>query len=418
MENNDCWHTENVVNEMNSFYDKFKANIEVTKHLNVVSKLIATADEKNCPVLDIGCGTAMLCEYFPDNSYVGADLTHILSGCAMKQFPNNLYKTCDIQTDDLNWISEYKMVVMNGFIDVMHNPIAILHKVLLNATKFVLIHRQEITEKGETNVITNGSYGGFTYHSIISRNDFNEILEMNSFQVVKELSCGFGNWENGGSSFLLRKRDSWALDKLDHLINSKLFFNKKERGFFIEAGAGDGKEQNNTFYFEFYKDWRGLLIEPIPENYIKCKEGRSPNTIVEHCALVSDSYEKDEIEIYNTVHCRGLMSVVKDSPLSSERLTYQPDGTAKLITVPANTLNQILEKNKEKIPPVIDILFLDVETYELEVLKGVDFNKWNIKYLVIEELNRADRSIKEYLFKWYFFVGWTTQRDCLYERKK
>lgn len=413
---NDCWHNEAVIDQMNEFYQQHKENSEVTKHLTVFTRLLEIADENNCPVLDIGAGTGSLCQYLPDNSYVGADLPHIISGCAMKNFPNNLYRVCDIQTDDLKWVSDYKIIVMNGFIDVMPNPIECLTKVLLNSSKFVILHRQEITEKGLTHTDQRGSYGGITFHSIISRSDFVSVLEKCNFQIVKELSCGFGNWENGGSSFLLRKRESWALDLLDHKLNSLLFTDKKTKGFFIEAGAGDGKEQTNTFYFEFYRDWRGLLIEPVTPNYHKCVENRSPNTIVEHCALVSDQYNSDTIDIYNTVHCRGLMSVIADSPKCETRLKLEGSGTAKRITVPALSLNKVLEKHKYKIPEVIDVLILDVETYELEVLKGIDFDKWNISYLVIEELYEDD-SIRLFLDKWYSFHSRLTERDSLYKRK-
>jgi len=44
--------------------------------------------------------------------------------------------------------------------------------------------------------------------------------------------------------------------KLDKL------FNGKTNGVYIELGAFDGITQSNTAYFEFYKEWSGLLIEP------------------------------------------------------------------------------------------------------------------------------------------------------------
>ena len=33
-------------------------------------------------------------------------------------------------------------------------------------------------------------------------------------------------------------------------------------GYYIEIGAHDGVHNSNTFYFEKYKDWNGILIEP------------------------------------------------------------------------------------------------------------------------------------------------------------
>ena len=40
-----------------------------------------------------------------------------------------------------------------------------------------------------------------------------------------------------------------------------------KNGFFIEVGANDGFAQSNTYYFERFLKWRGILIEPIPELY-------------------------------------------------------------------------------------------------------------------------------------------------------
>jgi hypothetical protein len=61
----------------------------------------------------------------------------------------------------------------------------------------------------------------------------------------------------------------------------------------------------------------------------------------------------------------------------------------------AVTLNSILEKNNA--PTYIDLLSLDVEGYELEVLKGVDFNKYTFMLLVIEcrEINILENYLKE-----------------------
>ena len=61
----------------------------------------------------------------------------------------------------------------------------------------------------------------------------------------------------------------------------------------------------------------------------------------------------------------------------------------KVIT---STLNKIIEtsiyKNKE-----IDFLSIDVEGYEIEVLQGLDFNKYKPKLVVLEFINH---DIKEF----------------------
>src|SRR5688572_8197056 len=51
-------------------------------------------------------------------------------------------------------------------------------------------------------------------------------------------------------------RYSWmALNGLDRRLARHLDF---DGGVFVEAGANDGVEQSNTYYFEKIRHWRGL----------------------------------------------------------------------------------------------------------------------------------------------------------------
>lgn len=65
------------------------------------------------------------------------------------------------------------------------------------------------------------------------------------------------------------------------------------------------------------------------------------------------------------------MSSVKGKRLSSEIK----------VKVPAKTLTSILDISK---PKKIDFFSLDVEGYELEVLKGLDFSKYSPIFILIE----------------------------------
>ena len=40
---------------------------------------------------------------------------------------------------------------------------------------------------------------------------------------------------------------------------------RKQKGFFIEAGASCGEHLSNSIYFEMKHDWTGLLAEPNPD---------------------------------------------------------------------------------------------------------------------------------------------------------
>ena len=54
-------------------------------------------------IIDLGCGTAFISRFCRDKDYRGADLPHIIKGCAMHNHPEYLYKAMDILNDDITF---------------------------------------------------------------------------------------------------------------------------------------------------------------------------------------------------------------------------------------------------------------------------------------------------------------------------
>lgn len=67
------------------------------------------------------------------------------------------------------------------------------------------------------------------------------------------------------------------------------------------------------------------------------------------------------------------------SSVNGERLH-----TSSLVEVKADTLSNIIKQSTISIANGIDFLSLDVEGFELEVLKGLDFAVHRPKYMLIE----------------------------------
>jgi FkbM family methyltransferase len=145
------------------------------------------------------------------------------------------------------------------------------------------------------------------------------------------------------------------------------YFSYKENGIFIEVGGYDGVFHSNTYVLEKYFGWNGILVEPSKNQFEKCKQNRSSH--IYNKALVSFDY--NEPYIFGDFNDGSPMSSI-----NGERLN-----NGNLIKVETSTLQNILD---ELSITEVDFFSLDVEGYELSVLKGINFNKVKFNILLIE----------------------------------
>lgn len=175
-------------------------------------------------------------------------------------------------------------------------------------------------------------------------------------------------------------------------------------GFFVEIGAGDGIYLSNTYYFEKNLGWRGILVDPVLHHYLNCLTNR-PKSVSFLCAATNFENQSEYVKLkyggYSTL-IQGSQTDISDTQQHiNDAESYIPRNNAGVeFIAPLRTMTEMLDSANA--PKVIDFFSLDVEGSELEVLQGVDFAKYRIKWLLVE--SREVTQITSYLKSFQFIL--------------
>jgi FkbM family methyltransferase len=150
-------------------------------------------------------------------------------------------------------------------------------------------------------------------------------------------------------------------------------FKGYKNGIFMDIGAHDGVDLNNTLYFELTNNWTGINVEPISSVYDRLKTNR-PNNININCAVTNTDGISEFI--YNTGYTEMLSGL--KSELDFRHINRindeikQMGGTSESITVETRRVESICDQYNIN---QINYLSIDVEGGEMKVLESINYNK-------------------------------------------
>jgi FkbM family methyltransferase len=157
----------------------------------------------------------------------------------------------------------------------------------------------------------------------------------------------------------------------------KRIFGLQNKGFFVDIGAHHPKRFSNTYIF-YLEGWRGINIDALPgiKNIFDIERPEDIN-------LELGVSEKEGDLIYYSFNEPALNTFDKAEADKKNGLQhYYIEKELKIKTYPLSyILNKYLKTNVH-----IDFMTIDVEGFDLQVLKSNDWQKYKPNIILIEEL--------------------------------
>lgn len=186
-------------------------------------------------------------------------------------------------------------------------------------------------------------------------------------------------------------------DWISNIYNN--LFSEKKNGFVVEIGVGcvldwesmgtprlleesDSLLQGKSATIELLEHgWSGIYVEPIREFLYNELEPLLNK-------ILPDGASRVKMLPYAASDVNGFVKIVKDETLDNQQYSAP---TPESEVIPYNYHNRIVETRviadlltENDCPQDIDVLLIDVEGYELNVLRGFDFSKHQPKLIFIE----------------------------------
>lgn len=179
----------------------------------------------------------------------------------------------------------------------------------------------------------------------------------------------------------------------------QVFGRGKRNGRFVEVGAFDGIIYSNVWGLAMM-GWKGIAIEPMPENCGKLREiyAHFPNVVIEPIGCSGP----------------GVTTLTMFSEREGSRL-QEPENPrgVPVINVPVEPLDDVLRRNQWL--PDFELLVIDTEGHEENVLQGFSMETWRPKLVIIEMCWQRDRLYE--VFKEHYDILSEDGLNTLFVRK-
>ena len=156
------------------------------------------------------------------------------------------------------------------------------------------------------------------------------------------------------------------------------FLEGRQTGYYVDVGAHHPIRFSNTYRF-YQKGWRGLNIEPSPSSIEQFKRKRERD--VNLSLGVGESPGELTFYMFDDPALNTF-----DINLMRQRETQTSYRVIGSVGVAIERLAQILDRNLPE-GQVIDFMSIDVEGFDLQVLRSNDWSRYRPEFVLVEALD-------------------------------
>jgi FkbM family methyltransferase len=190
------------------------------------------------------------------------------------------------------------------------------------------------------------------------------------------------------------------------------FFRGKRGGVFVDIGAYDGETFSNSLFFERSMGWTGLCVEPLPAAFAKLRATRK--AICENVCVADFEGEAEFTEADDPGRNEKMLSgLSKQFDNRHLRFMEQLSVARTTRTAKVTRLSKLLEKHGLF---EIDYCSIDTEGAEIPILTELDFERFRIGVLTVED-NSEDKRLLKIMTEKGYDVFARLEQDIVFKRR-
>lgn len=208
------------------------------------------------------------------------------------------------------------------------------------------------------------------------------------YKTLEQLeNYGFYEFKNCYNGFILYKILFENQEMISYILSD--FSKRTKECYFIQIGANDGISHDHLRRFVVDNGWKGILVEPIDYIFEKLKNNykNAEGLVFEKAAIANENGWKDFYYFsekcdddlndcyseYGSFVLEHIQHMLSRNSKSGEYLLKKK--------LPCITFNSLMKKNNIS---NFNVLCMDLEGYDYEILKSIDFYRYSPNIIVYE----------------------------------